>query len=298
MRLAKIFSKPTLLLVSVLVLIALVSGALSLYYGVYNVAALAGHTKPVYELLVYARNRAVAVRAPSRPSSFDDMDWRRSGVKLYERHCLKCHGAPGVAPEPFSLGMMPPPSAIVRVARQRSEGELYWVIKNGIKMSGMPAWKYRLTDEELWQLVALLKKLPSMTTAEYAVLRKDIDAGHVSSHTPTFADSDNDISGRVALQQYNCSSCHSISGISSASHYVGPPLTGVTNRSFIAGVLPMGRENLVRWIRDPQRFKSQTTMPDLNVRREHAEAMVDYLETIGGGEMLSEKSSGRHSHKH
>jgi mono/diheme cytochrome c family protein len=277
----------------VLALIAAVIFSL-VYFGVYNVSALTGHTTPVYKFLEHARIQAVDARVDEQVPDLTLFDWQRSGLKNYQRHCIACHGAPGVAPEPFSLGMMPPPSAIVRVAGQRSPAELYWVIENGIKMSGMPAWKYRLTQEELWELVALVKVLPTLSKAEYAqladhnfaiegvesVLANQQDETAIMQSSLAEPRATQALSGQVAMQQYNCSSCHVIDGIASASYHVGPPLNNMVNRRFIVGTLPTTRENLIQWIMDPPHFKPQSLMPNLRVKRNHAEAMVDYLYEI------------------
>ncbi len=257
------------------------------YYGVYNVSALTGHTVPVYKFLEYARIRAVYVRAPEPPENFSEIDWQKSGLRNYEKYCLQCHGAPGVAPEPFSLGMMPAPSAIVRVGKERSPAELYWVIENGIKMSGMPAWKYRLSELEMWELAALVNQLPSFNKAEYRALRMSESEEPENTETQSNQWRDaksslvqNQFSGEEALRQYNCSSCHEIAGIAAASYSVGPPLTTMTARQFIAGKLPMKREKLIQWIMNPTHYKPESMMPDLQVTREHAEVMVDYLYKI------------------
>jgi len=267
------------------------------YFGVYNVSALTGHTTPVYKFLEHARIQAVDARIDDEVPDLSTFNWQTSGIANYKRHCVACHGAPGVAPEPFSLGMMPPPSAIVRVARQRSPAELFWVIENGIKMSGMPAWKYRLSDDEQWELVALLKELPTLSKSEYAQLaQKSTGTGSnkaikdILSQTPeeqalakptsTQQSAGEALFGQVAMQQYNCSSCHVIDGIASATYHVGPPLNNMVNRRFIAGTLPTTRENLIQWIMNPPHFKPQSLMPNLHVKRHHAEVMVDYLYQI------------------
>lgn len=257
------------------------------YFGVYNVSALTGHTNLVYQVLDYARVQSIDARIDDNVPELSNFNWQGTAVKHYEQHCVACHGAPGVAPQSFSLGMMPAPSAIVRVARQRTPAELYWVIENGVKMSGMPAWKYRLNKQEIWQLVALIKQLPTLSKSQYAQLRKqqNISQNTSSDMSQSGILSDKQrtnqtLSGKVALQQYNCNSCHVIDGIASAIYHVGPPLNNMVNRHFIAGTLPTSRENLIQWIMKPAHFKPQSLMPDLQVKREHAEAMVDYLYQI------------------
>ena len=53
-------------------------------------------------------------------------------------------------------GLMPPPANLAYTAREWTPAELFWVVKNGIKMTGMPAWEYRLADDDLWAIVAYL----------------------------------------------------------------------------------------------------------------------------------------------
>jgi cytochrome c2 len=83
--------------------------------------------------------------------------------------------------------------------------------------------------------------------------------------------------GRLLLQQYGCGSCHTIPGVANARGNVGPPLSGIGNRVYLAGVLPNTAENMVRWIREPQRVDPLTAMPDLQVPERHARDMVVYL---------------------
>jgi mono/diheme cytochrome c family protein len=76
---------------------------------------------------------------------------------------VQCHGAPGVAPEPFALGMTPAPAALVHTARTWTLAEIFWVVKEGIKMTGMPAWKYRMSEDDMWAVVAFLPAMARLT---------------------------------------------------------------------------------------------------------------------------------------
>jgi mono/diheme cytochrome c family protein len=92
------------------------------------------------------------------------------GLIEYRDHCSRCHGAPGVAPEEFALGMAPLPMNLVYAAGKSTPEEIYWTIRHGIKMTGMPAWGVTHTDEEIWNMVAFLQKLPSLSPAQYKVI--------------------------------------------------------------------------------------------------------------------------------
>jgi cytochrome c len=86
--------------------------------------------------------------------------------------------------------------------------------------------------------------------------------------------------GRIALTQYACQACHNIPGITGSEVFVGPPLDGVASRPMIAGRLPNNRDNLIRWIRDPQAIDPQTAMPNMGVSEQHANDMAAYLATL------------------
>jgi len=82
---------------------------------------------------------------------------------------------------------------------------------------------------------------------------------------------------RVRFTAYGCSSCHVISEAQSSSGKVGPPLTGLGSRAYLAGRLPNTHENLVRWIRFPQQIDPETVMPNLNVTERDAQEMAQIL---------------------
>jgi cytochrome c2 len=83
--------------------------------------------------------------------------------------------------------------------------------------------------------------------------------------------------GRLLLQQFGCGGCHRIPGVAAAEGDVGPPLAGIARRVYLGGVLPNTPDNMVRWIRAPQKIDPLTAMPDLHVTEPHARAMVAHL---------------------
>jgi cytochrome c len=83
--------------------------------------------------------------------------------------------------------------------------------------------------------------------------------------------------GRAAIFKYGCGACHTIGGITNAHGLVGPPLTGIANRSYLGGVLPNTPVNIVRWIQNPHEFKEKTAMPALGVSSQDAEDIAAYL---------------------
>jgi cytochrome c len=85
--------------------------------------------------------------------------------------------------------------------------------------------------------------------------------------------------GAQLIASYGCGSCHTIAGVPGADGLVGPPLTGIGSRMYIAGRLPTSAENLQRWIRDPQAIDPGNAMPNLGVTANDARDIAAYLLT-------------------
>lgn len=86
--------------------------------------------------------------------------------------------------------------------------------------------------------------------------------------------------GKLLLRQFACGSCHDIPGVAGAHGKVGPPLAGIAQRVYIAGVLPNTPERMAAFIRHPQSADPRSAMPDMGVTPEHARDMVAYLYSL------------------
>jgi mono/diheme cytochrome c family protein len=85
-----------------------------------------------------------------------------------ERGCVGCHGGPGAAWAKFSEGLNPSPPDLKDVVKDIQPREMFWVVKNGIKMTGMPSFgSIGVTDQEIWSIVAFLRKLPTVSDADF-----------------------------------------------------------------------------------------------------------------------------------
>ena len=154
------------------VLIAIASAGIAIYAGVYNVAADIPHTQPVYWLLETARQRSVAVRAADIDvPDLDSADRMASGAGQYADMCAGCHLAPGMKRTEMSRGLYPRAPELRR-GSDMTAAEEFWVVKHGIKATGMPAWGVTHSDEMLWDVVAFLRKLPELSPEEYQALVK------------------------------------------------------------------------------------------------------------------------------
>jgi mono/diheme cytochrome c family protein len=115
-------------------------------------------------LAPWARDRSVASRAPQAKGPDDGQAVAiATGFDLYRENCVMCHGAPGVAGADLSKGLNPPAPSLGKEENNTPDGELFWVIKHGIRMTAMPAFGPTHTDEEIWKIVAFIRHLPDLT---------------------------------------------------------------------------------------------------------------------------------------
>jgi mono/diheme cytochrome c family protein len=268
-----------LVILGVLALLAGSGGAAFVWSGVYDISATDQHLPPTYWLMEKTMRRSVARRGNdiAVPPLGAPKQVER-GLALYRAHCVQCHGAPGVAPEPFALGMTPLPAPLVQTGREWSAGEIFWVVKYGIKMTGMPAWQFRMSEEDIWSVVALVQRLPYFSPDGYrrtAAQEPEPHEHRVEAHADASIER-----GRIALQQYACVACHRIPGITGAEAHVGPPLAGIASRTIVGGVLPNSPDSMLRWIREPHKVSPLTAMPDLGVTERDARDMAAYLATL------------------
>lgn len=272
-----------LITIAALLATGAVAAALVVGLGLYDIAANVPHTQPVHTLLETTMHRSVKRRAAAidvPPLAGPARVLR--GAACFRDHCMQCHGAPGRAQSPIGRSMQPLPGPLVDAPLRWNAAELYWITRNGIRMSGMPAWQHRLDEAELWAVVAFLQRLPGLSAAEFTALAGSADASCPAPRRdglpPGFVASTE--RGRIALTQYACSSCHRIPGVTGSDVHVGPPLAGLARRQTIAGRLPNTPESMRRWIADPRHADAQTTMPALEPRETDLHDMVAYLSTL------------------
>jgi mono/diheme cytochrome c family protein len=284
----KVRVRSVLVAVAVLLGLAAVGVALFAAMGVYNVASTKPHLSLVYRFLDYAMYESVKQHAEvARVPPLADPQRVGRGASHYRAHCVQCHGAPGVPPQPFALGMQPAPVNLLSAARHWQPREIFWVVKHGLKMTGMPAWEYQLGDEQIWDVVAFVVAMPTLAPTDYRRLADGLPphpphgAGAAPARPvlqpPVLGSVE---AGRRAVAGHLCATCHHIPGIVGANSHVGPSLAGVGTRKFIAGVLANTPENMVRWLMNPQAIAPRSAMPALGVDEQEARDMAAYLYTL------------------
>ena len=157
-----------LAIVAVLALMVPAGLALFVYGGVYDIGADAPHTKPVFWMISQLRDRSIAVRAQSitPPADLTAPDRIATGAELYGNLCAGCHLAPHMKKTDLSKGLYPRPPQLA-YGTDLTPGQEFWILKHGIKLTAMPSWGRTHSDEELWAIVAFLKKMPDLDAAQY-----------------------------------------------------------------------------------------------------------------------------------
>ena len=154
-----------------LALLGVLGAAIGLYLfeGGFDVAASKpdgqAFTWAVHSVMIHSvEARAAATPAP-RAFTPDQV---QAGFEIYDRDCAVCHGAPGVARASWVSGMNPTPPYIMDSARHWSASDLGRIVRDGVRMTGMPAWRGTLTPAQVWDVVAFLERLPDTTPQAYA----------------------------------------------------------------------------------------------------------------------------------
>ena len=156
-------------------------GATVMYSGVINVAADEPHSELVYWLLEETRENSIKVASQDIVvPDLSDPELLLTGGADYEYMCSSCHLKPGQRESDMSLGLYPAPPNLAALDDSHKVHEHsddtqaarknFWVIKHGIKASGMPAWGKTHSDQRIWAMVTFIKQLPKLTPEQYQIL--------------------------------------------------------------------------------------------------------------------------------
>ncbi|MCZ6618163.1 MAG: cytochrome c [Gammaproteobacteria bacterium] len=158
-----------------------------IYSGAYQIGADVPHTTPVSWVLEILRERSIERAARDIPvPELDDSQLLLAGGPDYNEMCSGCHLEPGRTESDMSVGLYPAPPDLTTHDEEEEHGETqaaarqFWIIKHGIKATGMPAWGPTHDDQRIWAMVAFLQKLPELSELQYQILtaRGEDDSGH------------------------------------------------------------------------------------------------------------------------
>lgn len=165
--------------------------------GIVPIKASSGHWRITEWILRFGMKRSIATHSlmVKVPENLADRSLVRKGAGYYEIGCRSCHGEPGLPPPRIAAHMLPTPPELTSRIRESDAKKLFYVVKHGMKFTGMPAWPAAHRDDEVWAVVAFLLKYPELDAATY---RQLVGRDEVSRDSPAIAQS--------------CRSCHGIDG--------------------------------------------------------------------------------------
>lgn len=180
---------------ALIVVAVFIGSGLYVYSGAYPIGADVPHNKLAYWLLETLREQSIKKASGDiRVPSLDDPDLLLSGGPDYNDMCVSCHLKPGKEQSDMSIGLYPKPPNLSKEVIEHGHdhpGDLdmeqvarrqFWIIKHGIKASGMPAWGPTHDDERIWAMVAFLQKLPELNSEQYQILTARDDSDTSSHH--------------------------------------------------------------------------------------------------------------------
>lgn len=176
------------------------------WLGLISISASTEHWAPAKWFLHFTMRESVQTQARKYEAPpLDDPRLLRRGASFYAVSCASCHGAPGQRAERFAELMVPPAPSLPESIPEWKSRELFWIVKNGIKYTAMPSWPSQQRDDEVWALVAFLRKLPELTPAQYRVLAYGAQREPAAAMT----------SGQSTLSMRTaaCASCHGEDGL-------------------------------------------------------------------------------------
>ena len=168
--------KPALIITCFFVVVAFAF----VYSGYINVAATEKHDPVSSWILETARNKSIEARTSTiEVPDLEDKSLQLAGINDFDSMCAGCHTAPGRKPSPLAIGLNPPAPDLGKAALKESPEKLFWITKNGIRMTGMPAWGITHDDTDIWPVVAFLQVLPDLDDHSYRdMLNKAAGHGH------------------------------------------------------------------------------------------------------------------------
>jgi mono/diheme cytochrome c family protein len=151
-------------------------GIIFIYSGFYNVSAIEPETGISKWILETTSDNSVEhyskdINVPDLSDSLTI----REGFAHYKEMCESCHSAPGKEETELAKGLNPPAPDLSESGQEMSAEELFWITKNGIKMTGMPAWGKTHSDDKIWAIVAAVKKLRDTSPEEYNSFPEESD---------------------------------------------------------------------------------------------------------------------------
>ena len=183
------------------------------------------------------------------------------GKQIYLQSCAICHGSDGHGQTTLGQGMYPPVMDLTSPHVQHwDDSAMYWIIQNGVRMTGMASWKGAISSDDTWKLVIFIHHLPEVNTAEAANVKKQDALTKTREQLIAY--------GKTLYRQEACFTCHRLDGEGTK---VGPDLSVEGNRGRTAPWL-------IGHFKSPGAYVPGSIMPPFkNLTDEQLDALTTFL---------------------
>jgi mono/diheme cytochrome c family protein len=205
----------------------------------------------------FAKDVVIPLEARSRPNPIaGDAAAAVKGATLYQQSCAVCHGGDGRSETAVGRGLYPPAMDLTSPhVRRWNDAEMFWIIRNGVRFTGMPAWKDLLDEDQTWQVVAAVRELQKAPAKALA--------------PEAHADGDLLREGELLFRQENCIGCHRLHGEGGT---LGPDLSREGDRG-------RADEWLLGHFLKPADYVAGSIMPPAsNLNRRQLQALTLFLQ--------------------
>ncbi len=190
--------------VVLLIAVTIIGALLVAWSGVYSIAASRGHPGWLNDFLELGMRRSVQTNSGLSPPDhldLDDPSLIQLGAAHFRAGCAPCHAAPGEPINPVFEGMLPTPPRLEDYVGTWEDEDLHWIVYHGLQYAGMPAWSGADREDEVWAIVAFLRRLPELDREGFRALAGRTDLA--PSSPETFVEEGRNAAGLTA-----CARCH------------------------------------------------------------------------------------------
>ena len=190
----------------------------------------------------------------------------KEGQQLFVESCAICHGTDGHGRTTLGRAMYPPAMDLTSPHVQHWENpELFWIIQNGVRLTGMASWKDTISPDDTWKLVVFIHHLSEMNAAE--AKGQELETQKTQAQLIKY--------GKTLYRQEGCFMCHQLDGTGGK---LGPDLT-------VEGTRGRTAEWLMGHFKDPPAYTKGSIMPPFkNLTDEQLNALTAFLLDQKGGE--------------
>jgi len=239
--------------------------AIMLAVSLLNCTAHGGPSKAETVLANVAKDVVIPLEAEQKKNPLPDSDEIViQGQQLFLQSCALCHGADGRGRTELGRNMYPPAMDMTSPHVQHwSDAEMFWIIQNGVRLTGMPSWNSSISEADTWKLVRFVHNLPRIDAMPAAKA--------VPPNAPAVPESDARLTkyGRTLYRQEGCFVCHALNG---EGGKVGPDLT-------TEGARGRTDEWLIGHFKDPSAYVHGSVMPPFkSLTDEQLQALTRFLQ--------------------